>query len=65
MISDTGKVLSALDPFETGYVTSDVEILTEMTLYTKLGDVILLLCPVYLAAAAALALLKRKKEETV
>jgi len=65
VISDTGRVLSSLDPFETGYVSGEVEIFTEMTLYTKIGDGILLLCPLYLAFAAAFSLWQSKKEKSV
>ena len=56
VITDKGEVLDKLDPFVTGYVLQEAELLSHTTLYSAIGNLFVYLCMAFLAGCAGINL---------
>ncbi len=62
IISPTGEILDAIPPLEEGYITADVYMIRENTIYTVIGNGFVLLCGIgVLTISVFCAVRKREK----
>ena len=66
IISPTGKTLSSVEPMIEGQITQTVYMRDELTLYTRIGDVFLVVCALFIFAlpisSAVMGLVERLKK---
>lgn len=65
IISPIGEILETLPPLESGYITADVYMIEEKTVYTVIGNTFVALCAAGVVAASAYCLKKKKIVEEV
>lgn len=61
VITPTGKILDSIGALQKGLIVEDVEINDGLTLYTRTGNLFVLLCGAFVISATATAIVKRKK----
>ena len=64
MISPTGELLAWIDPLTRGYAVADVEMRTEGTLYTVIGNLFVYLCIAFVIALPIVGRLMGKPRKT-
>lgn len=62
VISPVGEIIRYIDPLETGYITADVYMISENTVYTVIGNVFIPLC--FVGVILSLVYCHVKKPET-
>lgn len=62
VITPTGKVLDSIGALKKGLIVEDVEINDGLTLYTRTGNVFVVLCGIFAMSAVATAFVKRKSK---
>ncbi len=65
VITPTGHVTKYLDPLTDGYITEDVYMLNEITLYTAVGNIIVPVCAVIVVLFGLMSYFGRKREKEV
>lgn len=61
VISPTGEIITSLGDGERGYITADVKMLSEITLYEKSGNIIIPIGAAYAFTAVFVSVLRKKK----
>lgn len=64
IITPTGKVTKCLPPLVEGYILDEVYMISENTLYTTIGNILVLAAGVYIAALLLWPLRSKKIQET-
>ena len=63
IISPTGDIADLLPPLEDGYITAEVNMISENTVYVTIGNLFILLCGAMVVAAAVYSKIKYKSAE--
>ncbi len=61
VISPTGEVIASLGDGKRGYITADVKMISDMTLYARVGNIIVPAGTVYVCSILAYSLMRKKK----
>jgi apolipoprotein N-acyltransferase len=62
IITDKGEVITMLPPLEKGYVIGEIELSTQRTLYSYIGNVLVLIAALTIAATIPVCIVKSKKK---
>ncbi|MBQ7380514.1 MAG: apolipoprotein N-acyltransferase [Clostridia bacterium] len=63
IVTPTGKIIADISADREGYICEDVYMRSELTLYSRIGNLFVLLCGVFVAAMPTVELILRKRDK--